>query len=263
MIRTLSQDDFESLYAAFQAAFSDYVVKLSPTKEQFAEMITRRGWAPELSVGAFDGGTMVGFTINGIDGDRAYDAGTGIVPSHRRFGLARKLMERSFELLHGRTEYVLEVIDSNERAIPLYRDLGFREARGLQCWTLPASDDPPADEPETVSLSEFEGERFDVAPSWQNTTASIRRARDPYVVLGDARGYAIVFPGSGDLPQLFVRREARRRGIGTRLLRTAAAVAGRPLRIVNVEDADRGIAAFLERAGAARTVRQLEMVRPL
>lgn len=227
-------------------------------------MITRRGWVPELSVGAFDGDTMVGFTINGIDGDRAYDSGTGIVPSHRRYGLARKLMEKSFELLHGRSEYVLEVIDSNLRAIPLYRDLGFRETRGLQCWTLPASAAPPAEDPPgTVSLSEIEGEPFDIAPSWQNTTASVRRARDPHLVLGNASGYAIVFPGSGDLPQLFVRGEARRRGIGTRLLRAASAAAGRPLRILNVDDAHRGIAAFLESAGATRTVRQLEMVRPL
>lgn len=65
------------------------------------------------------------------------------------------------------------------------------------------------------------------------------------------------------LPQLVVRRDARRRGIGTRLLESAAAVAGKPLRIMNVDESDAGIAAFLEHNGARRTVRQLEMTRPL
>lgn len=60
-----------------------------------------------------------------------------------------------------------------------------------------------------------------------------------------------------------MRREARRRGVGTRLLRAAAESAGKPLRIMNVDERDAGIAAFLEQAGAVRFVRQLEMVRAL
>jgi hypothetical protein len=59
-----------------------------------------------------------------------------------------------------------------------------------------------------------------------------------------------------------VRRAERRRGHGTRLLAAAAAAAraGRPLRMM-VDDRDAGIAAFLEAAGAARYVRQLELIR--
>ena len=262
MIRTLTGDDFESLFAAFTAAFSDYMVKLSPTREQLLEMFTRRGWVPELSVAAFEGGAMVAFTVNGADGARAYDSGTGVIPTHRRRGLARALMERSFEELRGRREYVLEVLDNNERAIALYRDLGFRETRGLQCWSLESSN-PPVAESRPVEDAETRRLWWDVQPSWQNSTSSIQRARAPHVVLGDQDAYAVLFPDNGDLAQLAVRPEARRRGLGTALLHEAAAVAGKPLRIMNVDDRDAGIAAFLERAGAKRTVRQLEMVRPL
>jgi ribosomal protein S18 acetylase RimI-like enzyme len=134
-IRTLTHDDFESLYAAFSAAFSDYVVPFALTREQLAEMMTRRGWMPEVSVGAFDGGAMMAFTLNGVEGDRAYDTGTGVVPWHRRRGLGRELMDKSFELLRERcSSYVLEVIDENQRAFELYRSLGFEVSRGLQCW---------------------------------------------------------------------------------------------------------------------------------
>jgi hypothetical protein len=51
--------------------------------------------------------------------------------------------------------------------------------------------------------------------------------------------------------------------LGTRLLNEAAAIAGKPLRIMNVDDRDEGIARFLERAGATKMVRQIEMEKPL
>lgn len=262
MIRTLTDDDFESLFAAFTAAFSDYVVKLSPTREQLLEMFTRRGWISELSVAAFEGETMVAFTVNGAHGIRAYDSGTGVIPTHRRRSLARALMERSFEVLRGRREYVLEVLDNNERAIAMYRDLGFQETRGLQCWSLESSS-RQVDEPRRLEDSETRRLWWDVQPSWQNSSAAVHRARAPRLVLGDDDAYAVLFPGNGDLAQLAVRPEARRRGLGTALLHEAAGIAGKPLRIMNVDERDPGIAVFLERVGAKRTVRQLEMVRAL
>ena len=73
----------------------------------------------------------------------------------------------------------------------------------------------------------------------------------------------VVFPSKGDLAQLAVARDARRRGIATRLFRQAQTLAGKPLRILNVDDCDAGIAAFLEHAGAVKTVRQYEMIKRL
>ena len=58
-----------------------------------------------------------------------------------------------------------------------------------------------------------------------------------------------------------MRPEVRRRGVGTRLLQSAAAIAGKPLRILNVDTRDEGIAAFLAALGAQRFVRQIEMER--
>ena len=264
MIRTLTHDDFESLFAAFTAAFSDYVVKLSPAREQLREMFTRRGWIPSLSVGAFDGDAMVAFTVNCVDGGLAYDSGTGVIPTHRRRGLARAVMQKSFEVLGGCEGYVLEVLDNNLSAIALYRALGFREQRGLQCWAYDGGEQAilPVRTGRTGRIACPPLFR-DVAPSWQNSDNSIARATNPSATLGEDDGYAIVFPGTGDLPQLAVRQEARRRGLATRLLQEAAQVAGKPLRIMNVDERDAGIAAFLEHVGATRTVRQLEMLRPL
>ena len=102
-----------------------------------------------------------------------------------------------------------------------------------------------------------------IAPSWQNSTSSLERARDTKVIFGNRDAYAIVFPSTGDVPQLAVSPHARRIGLGTRLLESAATIAGKPLRIINVDDRDDGIARFLENAGAKKTVRQIEMMKLL
>jgi len=257
LIRTLHHDDFDAVFTAFGEAFSDYVIPLSPTREQLQEMLTRRGWAPHLSAGVFDGTRMVAFTLNGFDDRVAYDSGTGVVPSHRRRGLGREMTDFVLPLLRdaGAERYVLEVIESNAPAIALYRAAGFHETRKLQCWTYAA--DAPSAEP--IARGSMHPAYCDVAPSWQNSTASIRRAHDRFEVIGGDDGYAVVFPSSGDLAQLAVAPTARRRGLGTRLLRDAATIAGKPLRIINVDDRASNIAAFLQAAGARRTIRQLEM----
>jgi ribosomal protein S18 acetylase RimI-like enzyme len=261
VIRTLRAADFDEIHRAFVEAFSDYVVPMKPAPEALREMFTRRGWVPELSSGVFEGDRLVAFTINGLDGTSGYDTGSGVIPSHRRRGLARQTMEHSIELLRKAraTRYVLEVLEPNVAAAALYREVGFAETRRLDCWTLPV---PFGAAPHPSPLPEGErGLWWDVQPSWQNSTASILRARDHYVVLGDDDGYAIVFPSTGDVPQFAVRREARRRGLGTRLLQDAAAIAGKPLRIINVDARGEGMAAFLAALGAQRFVRQIEMER--
>lgn len=263
-MRPLRDTDFEEIHRAFVEAFSDYVVPMKPTPEALREMFTRRGWVPELSSAVFENERIVAFTLNGFDGTSGYDTGSGVLPAHRRRGLARETMEHSIALLRdaGATRCVLEVLEPNTAAAALYRAVAFKETRRMDCYVI---DDPlprerVAHEVRRVRANE---EWFDIHPSWQNTTASIARAKDQHIVIGDEDGYAIVFPNTGDLPQLAVRREARRRGIGTRLLEQAAAIAQRPLRIINVDSRDEGIAKFLAARGAKPFIRQIEMERAL
>lgn len=264
-LRPLRASDFDALHAAFSQAFSDYVIPFSVTPQQLQEMLTRRGWVPELSAAIFDEGRIVAFTANGFDGSSGYDSGTGVIPSHRRQGLARRVMEASRDLLRaaGAQRYVLEVIESNVAAARLYLDLGFRETRRLQCWSFTDPEPQPiAPVGDEIAPADARA-MWDVDPSWQNSSCSVARAGDPHVTLREAGGYAIVFPINGDLAQLAVAKDARRRGVGRQLLSSAAAAAGKPLRIINVDDSNAAIAAFLEAAGATRTVRQLELMLQL
>src|SRR5438132_12191714 len=140
-IRSLVGIDYDVMTAAFNDAFSDYDIPAHYTVEYLRGLVLRRGYRPDLAVGAFDGGRLVGFVFNCLDGDEAYNSGTGVVISHRRRGIARQLMERSIETLPAK-RYILEVIETNERAAALYRDVGFVETRRLQCWTYESSGRP-------------------------------------------------------------------------------------------------------------------------
>jgi ribosomal protein S18 acetylase RimI-like enzyme len=258
-IRSLEGVPYETLTAAFNDSFSDYAVPANWPVEYLKSVLIRRGFRPDVAVGAFDGDRLVGFVFNALHGDNAYNSGTGVVISHRRQGIARDLMQRSIETLPAK-RYVLEVIETNEKAAALYRSLGFEETRRLQCWSWAG-----VVEDSRPRLSNLHHIRTfcDVSPSWQNETHSILRANEPYVVVGDDDGGAIVFPSNGDVPQLAVRKEARRRGLGRNLLHAAAAQTKAPLRIMNIDDGDKGIATFLEKCNARRTVRQIEMHREL
>ncbi len=263
-IRNLAGQSFETLTEAFNDAFSDYDIPANYPVEYLRGLVTRRGFRPDLAVGAFDGERLVGFVFNCLDGDDAYNSGTGVVISHRRQGIARQLMQRSIGTLPAK-RYWLEVIETNHRAHALYLDLAFHESRRLQSWKYETTDNRKPTtlrELANVHLRDYEP-FFDMRPSWQNTIRSIERAAEPYVAIGDERAIVVLFPSNGDIPLLAVSPDARRQGLGRALLDLAARRAAKPLRIMNSEDEAHGINAFLERVGATRFVRQIEMVRAL
>jgi len=258
-IRSLEGVSFERMTKAFNEAFSDYDIPARYTVDYLTNLVTRRGYRPDLAVGAFDGERLVGFVFNCLDGDEAYNSGTGVVISHRRRGIARVLMQRSIDTLPAR-RYILEVIDTNRRAETLYRKLGFIETQRLQSWTLAGGGWGVAGALRSGSIDES---WFDQKPSWQNSLASLRRAREPFDILGEPAGrdgYVVVFPSNGDVPLLAVRREARRQGIGRSLLAAAGRHVRKPLRIMNADDQ---FEPFLVHCGAEKLVRQIEMVRHL
>jgi ribosomal protein S18 acetylase RimI-like enzyme len=266
VLRFLRGDDVDALVAAFNDTFSDYVVPFHLTAPQLREMCARRGVVLELSPAIFAGDRMAAFTLNALGSwngvQSAYDSGTGVVPAHRRLGLARQLLEASFPALRerGAEQMILEVLEPNARAAALYRSLGFEVTRKLDCWRYSgiAALDGEARE---ISIDEVPAEYADVVPSWQNSIDCLRRSGDDRRVMTIDGGWVIVHAATGDLSQLAVDPARRRRGIGTRLLRHTAAVAGKSLRILNVDTRSDAVRNFLAAAGAERFITQLEMAR--
>ena len=270
-IRPLGHGDFPAVFDAFATAFSDYVVPFRQTPDRFREMLTRRGYVPELSLAAFEDGRIVGFTLTGTGSwkgkQTAYDTGTGVIPSHRARGLGSEIFRRAIPVFQSAAIQLvlLEVLSTNTPAIRLYRNFGFRTERRLLCWSWDADATPrfhAVRALETVPWADVE-RWHEAPPSWQNARESIVRAPSPPAFLGiesDGRlvGYAIVF-ASGDLAQLAVDPEFRRRGVGSEILRAARRFTGTPLRIVNVDSQALETIEFLRHVGATMTVEQWEM----
>ena len=280
---TLAGVPDEALLACFLEAFSGYAVPVRLTPEDFRANNALRGYAPELSAGAFEGGRPVGFVLNGRGAWRGlpagYDLGTGVIPPRRGGGLAGRLAEASLALLRGAglKLYLLEVLKDNAPALALYKKKGFEVTREFHCYRAgraglrPAAAPPgfelrelsPADLPAAAALRGWE-------PSWQNSDAALRRWPGGLTLLGAFRdgglaGYGVIKPG-GDIPQLAVRPDFRRRGLGAALVAALAASLPQERRhvtFINVDGADAASRAALPALGFAPFAEQYEMLLPL
>jgi len=277
-IETLASTSYETIAATFDLAFGDYAVAFASSAAWLGEMMRRRGVRLELSVGVRDEESLVAFTLNGIGGWRGevtgYDCGTGVIPEFRGRRLTALMLEKTSEVLRetGATHYLLEVLQSNEKAIRAYRGAGFETTREFDCWELDAASRPARAEIAVVEEASFDPTAMagmrDSDPSWQNGDESIVRAGDPKLIFavrdGDGiAGCAVLFPKTNDLAQFAVSRRARRGGVGTALLVAARSRCTKPMRILNIDSADEGTNAFLAASGARRIVRQFEMIRAL
>lgn len=275
-IDTLASTPFPEIAAVFDEAFGDYAVSFSPSAGWLGEMMRRRGVRNDLSVGVWDRERLIAFTLNGLGAwsgeTTGYDSGTGVVPDYRGRRLTSKMLERTEDLLRGEgaTQYLLEVLQTNEKAIRAYRGAGFETTRELRCWSFDTGASEPSVE---VEISEGDSSKLhrlaamrDSEPSWQNCDESVERAADPRVTIvardtDGIAGCAILFPVTNDLAQLAVARRARRRGVGRALLAAARARCGTPLRILNIDARDSGTNAFFEAVGATPIVQQFEMIK--
>ena len=236
--RFLSQDDLPELYQTFLEAFSDYSVRVTDNSEKwFPNRLTKNGVDFNLSVGAFDRGKMIGFTMAGV-GEKngvmcAFDAMTGIVKPHRGKGIARKMFEFMVPGLKkaGIREFWLEVLQNNEAAIKAYQNTGFSIVREFDCYTIAFNKlnlKMPGDKMirikvlDKMELGFYEG-FLDWQPSWENSFASIIRIPDETVLLearyGEARaGLLVYYPTLNWIMCLAVDKPYRRKGIATALL---------------------------------------------
>ena len=64
--KTLDNTSIEIIHKAFIDAFSDYQVKIEMPIWKFEQMLRRRGYVPEMSIGAFVNETLIGFVLQWV-----------------------------------------------------------------------------------------------------------------------------------------------------------------------------------------------------
>lgn len=281
-IRSLENIDFDTLFEGFSNAFSDYEIHFD--RSEVRSMLIRRGYMPQLSFAAFDEDRIVAFTLNGIglfNGiPTAYDTGTGTVKEYRGHGIAREIFTYSLPYLKeaGIRQYLLEVLQNNQSAISVYRRMRFETTREFDCYRQSIADirgiipigrntDNCIIEPIDTDIVR-QGQSFcDFHPSWQNSMESIERGRAELICIGayDSRqliGHCVFDRKTGDLTQIAVKPEYRRKGIASLLLGEAVRQMDTDfVKVINVPSATTSLPAFLKSRNISLINKQFEMIK--
>lgn len=277
--RLLSAADSTALFECFLAAFSDYQVDMRVSEIQFQQRLARDGVRLEMSAGAFAEDRMIGFYLNALGQwqrtETAYDAGTGVIPSYRRQGVAKEIFAFMVPRLKEVrvSQYLLEVLTGNQAAVALYRKLGFVETRRLAVFRrnepVEMRDDDVVRRIEKPDWGLFES-FWDGYPSWQNSSAAVERVVNERVIVGayvDSKcvGYGVAFAPGLSLMQLAVSPAHRRRGIGSQILSALQreVSATESLKVNNIGEEMVGTNAFFEAMGFRMVLEQHEMIRKL
>ena len=246
-------------------------------------MLKRRGFYPNLSIAAFEGDEIVAFTLNGI-GDfnlvpTAYDTGTGTLLEYRGKGLATKIFEYSIPFLKeaGIKQYLLEVLQHNTKAVSVYRKLGFEVSREFNYFVQKNEKIRNECEGSTVcsirniSIEEVTAtaDFWDFSPSWQNSFEAIKRATEDFICLGTfidnkLAGYCVFDPTSGDITQIAVGKDYRRKGVASLLLKEVVRLNRyETIKVINTDVPCSSITDFLKENNILVSGKQFEMIKTL
>lgn len=281
-IRSLAKTDFDTIFKAFNQAFATYEVQLN--KVQLQTMLKRRGFNPGLSFAAFEGNGIAAFTLNGIGNFNgiltAYDTGTGTLEEYRGKGIASKIFEYSIPYLRKMKirQYLLEVLQHNTKAVSVYRNLGFETTREFNYFIQKNEEiiNEIKDHYLPCSIKQIDIEKYksvfdfrDFHPPWQNSFESSERAKEDFVCLGAFTeqkliGYCVFEPVSGDITQIAVDRQYRRKGVASLLLEEIIGMnKNDSIKVVNTDTSCNSIVNFLKAKNIDIKGKQFEMMKEI
>jgi ribosomal protein S18 acetylase RimI-like enzyme len=288
-INNLVDVGIKNITNCFNAAFSDYIIKVKATEEYLEHRWKGAGVNLELSFGAFEKEKIVGFIIHGIDmwkGHKtAFNVGTGVIPEKRGRKIVKSLYKHAFPILEEEEirHCRLEVIQENKKAIKAYKSVGFKEERELISFTYKEAElqyskkknDNEMDIKTHTGISEVDWDLgctfWDYQPPWEHTNSSLKRLVNdtffPYKYVEIQKnekliGYAIINPNNGYIPQFAIAKGERNQGNGRKLFNYLASMS-RQLSVINVDSRSETTQNFLTSFGFQVFISQYEMALQL
>jgi len=267
-IRNLKNVPLSEVVNCITESFADYFVPMPDDPAYWEQRFRAARVDFELSFGIFDEtGRLKGFIINGIDElngiKTAFNSGTGVTSDVRGLKLVDKLYGHAIPLFRekGIRQCMLEVILQNERAIHVYKRIGFNLSRKLHCFkgTLTPSGHEVRVEECPFGKIEKLAHAADSFYSWDNTTAAVKAAGGHYrcyeVYDGDRyKGYFIINPATGHLVQFETSHEDDLMALLDGIAEKAPTV-----RINNVDSSRQEVVAALLNRGLDNFIDQYEM----
>jgi ribosomal protein S18 acetylase RimI-like enzyme len=271
------------MYKAFNSAFSDYIIPISLTLEQFKKrFLSKLQINFELSAGAFDSNDLIGFIFTGLGtyGGRkvAYNGGTGVLPEYRGNRITARLYSLLFPLFRERNieASVLEVITDNEKALKVYKEIGFRESKYFHCFRKDLYTIDNVDDPNLKYIKVIHAPDWRLFRSFSNSSPSFldyydvitRNISNEQIIVFENEntivGYAIYQPELGRISQLAVAKNYRKRGVGTALtnyiIKNSQTIA---VTALNVDSKSSDLIQFFKKLGFENQLDQYEMYLPL
>jgi ribosomal protein S18 acetylase RimI-like enzyme len=256
-LRSASSLPLSELAALFNASYQDYFIPFHIDEAAVASMARLFDLDPDAGLVALRDGDPVGLVNLGVRGERGWIGGLGVVPSARRHGVGRSLMEAVHDRAreHGVSRILLEVIEANDAAFRLYESLGYEVTRWLVIGSLAEAGSDPVDEtPWEEAHARIREARTELEP-WQRQDETLRRYEDNRGILAESG--AAIFRGAEGGPvtvMQFAGDEAAAREILS-ALRSLGAV-----NLFNEPDSS-PLALAAKELGAHTALRQREMAR--
>lgn len=248
----------EELAALFTAAYAGYLVPFAVDAAAMRFLTEAFDLDREASRVALRDGEPVGLANLALRGPDAWVGGVGVVPSERRRGTGRALMEALHEQARDRgVERVwLEVIDENTQALALYEDLGYDHVRDVAVWSLPGADGV-ASTTDARTAHAWITQHRTVREPWQRDDASLAKVAEPLGLQVDGAA-AVVRVAGGRVSVLQLAGEAA----ALRELLAGARSLGETVSVLNLPEGHPAGTA-LEQLGGKVDVRQHEMLLSL
>ena len=181
-------------------SYIDYYVPMRLSPDQMTAIDSFYDVDLDRSVMAMSDHVLVGMALLSVRGDRSWISGVGVLPEHRRRGIASAMVSRLVEGARqaGVREISLEVIAQNTSAWRLYAESGFEVTRELLLWRRAAEADalPIPEERLTTASPSVLLERFDrwhrESATWQRDATTLSRM----VEAGRLKGYQLEWRGA-------------------------------------------------------------------
>ncbi|ARZ62676.1 acetyltransferase [Bacillus thuringiensis] len=233
-----SEVNIDLVYEAFKDGFSDYIIKMEVSKGDFIKrFFSLEGNSLEHSFLVLDGDKPVGVILGGIkdyENIKTMRCGTlAVHPNYRGVGVSQKLFELHKEeaLQNECKQLFLEVIVGNDRAIRFYNKLGYEKVYDLSYYNLKDMTKIIHRECKGIEVKQLEFPAFKVEIqkwlhfhiNWQNDMDYIEKTNHTFYgayVDNDLKG-SICINEQGKISFIFIDKEYRNRGIGSKLLQVA------------------------------------------
>ena len=263
------------LFNCVKRTFTQANAPLKLSYDEFSiRMLEKLRINGEISGVMLDDEELIGFMLHsrayfqGID--TIYNGGTGILPAYRGKGIIQKIYKNLLPRLKesGANRILLEVITTNLSALKLYEVMGFKKKRLLHCFKGFVPLDLGLNNLIYRETQDFNLDRFnsfvDFSPSFLDANDRLN-SNWKYEKLIESYqgqtliGYVIFQRHLGMVSQLGVRKEYRRQGVGTALLKYVQKDCQRSLTLMNVPAKAKGVLLFLGGIGLVNNIDQYEM----